>query len=233
MHRLLSLLVSIGFFIAPLPAVQAQSAAVAGGVILAAAEVVVQNSSSARRVERHAEIYAGETIATKNRGNAVLRMSDTALLALGCSTTLEIERYSYEQSQSDAVSLNLIAGRLRTIVGKISEDDSTKYRLTASNSWVSSNAADFAATVLEDDIAYFAVFDGSITLTNRFGTLVLGRDGNADFARMELGEPPVALLVYPQQLNTLSISTSSTPNTLNLSNTPKPFNTSHTNSNCP
>ncbi len=94
MHRLLSLLVSIGFFIAPLPAVQAQSAAVAGGVILAAAEVVVQNSSSARRVERHAEIYAGETIATKNRGNAVLRMSDTALLALGCSTTLEIERYS-------------------------------------------------------------------------------------------------------------------------------------------
>jgi hypothetical protein len=229
MHKLLSLLVGIGF-LAPLLTVQAQSAAVAGRVTLAVQEVVVQNSSSARSVERRAEIYVGETIGTKNREYAILRMSDTALLALSCSTTLEIERYSYEQSQSDTVSLNLIAGRPCTIVGSISAKDSTKYRLRASNSWVSSNAADFAAAVLDDDAAYFGVFDGSITLSNRFGTLVLGRDGDADFARVEPGEPPVALLIYPQQLNTLSISTNSTPNTANTSNT---SNTSQTNSSCP
>ena len=203
--------ISIVIFFALASAVQAQTSDPVGRATLATqAAVAISITNTERAITRRSALYTGETIRTDLTGLAQLRMNDGAIILLGCNSSLHIERYTFEYAQNDAIVLNLQAGGLRTITGSISENDSTQYRLTTKNNWINTKNADFAVSTANDDIVYFAVFNGAITLSNNFGTLTLGTEGNANFARVEPGQPPSPLLILPQQLNSPSIATTST-----------------------
>ena len=213
MNRLLTRLTCLALCLAPLLAIQAQTADldIAGNVITAATDsIAIDPNGDQRDIARRSAIYTGESIQSSSTGSVQVRMKDTALISLNCNSTLKIENYVYEHSQSDQVILSLLEGSLRTITGDVGEYNSTQYRLNVSGAWVNTRNADFEVHLQKNGVIYFAAFNGSITVSNSLGSLTLGQGGNSDFAKVDLNGPPTPIQLYPAQLNPLNITTTPT-----------------------
>jgi len=213
MNKLPSLVVGLGICLTQWVA-EAQTSSTVGRIVAATQELIaVDIADNSREILRRSEIYTGESIHTAGTGYALIRMSDGALIALGCNSSLEIQSYDYSDSQNDSVIINLLKGRLRTVTGAVNKIHLANYRLNLNGAWANTDGADFEATLLEDGSIYFAVYDGIITVSNSLGALTLGADQDVDFARLEAGQPPTPLRFYPQQLSLLTLSTTPTSQT--------------------
>ncbi len=213
MNRLITRFTSLSLCLAPFLAVQAQTVDldITGHVITAANDAIaIDLNGNQRNIARRSAVYTGESIQSGSTGSVQVRMKDTAIISLNCNSTLQIESYIYEHGQSDQVILSLLEGSLRTITGDAGGHDSTQYRLNANSAWVNTHNADFEVHLQENGVIYFAAFNGSITISNAFGSLKLGQEGNSDFARVDSIGPPAPAQLYPPQLQPLSITTTPT-----------------------
>lgn len=213
MNRLFTRFTSLALSLAPLMAVQAQTVDldIAGYVITAATDAIaIDLNGDQRDIARRSPIYTGESIQSGSTGSVQVRMKDTALISLNCNSTLQVESYVDEHSQSDQIILNLLEGSLRTITGDADGHSSTQYRLNANSAWVNALKADFEVHLQENGVIYFAAFTGSINVSNAFGSLTLGQGGNSDFASVDSIGPPAPTQLYPLQSPPLSITTTPT-----------------------
>lgn len=195
--------------------VLAQSGEIAGRVISASGEVAARDEqfTYSRVVIRRSEIHVQETIATSDQSRVQMRMMDSALLSLGCESSLKIEEYAYEQNAAnDRVTLRLLSGRFRTITGAVGEQNQQRYRLLVGDITIQILGTGYEVTFdPQTQIAYVGVYDGSVSITNPQGTVRLGIGGDADFARIESGSEPEALVNQPPQLGTAAVYTSRNP----------------------
>jgi hypothetical protein len=200
--KILVELVRVGIFLSPAMVMQAQTADIAGYAVLALQEVTAAAiNGDSRQITRRSEVYTGDTIQTDSTGTAHIRMIDSAVIALRCSSALKIDEYADDQTSSDKLVLSLTSGSLRTIIGSDRTAQSALFQLHLSNTTINSKGADFEASLREHGAIYLAVHDGSITVANEFGALVLGDNTKSNFALVEANAPPTLLQQYPAQLN--------------------------------
>lgn len=163
------------------------------------AEAVDQNNAR-RELARRSDIYEGESVETHDQSSIQLRMVDSALISLGCTSTLKIENYIYEDAATDAVTLRLLRGVLRTITGQVGEQYPDRYRLLVGDTRLEVRGTDIEVRLDEDGTIYIANYDGGITVRNPLGSVDLGIGGDTDFAIVEPDKAPRGLRIQPQQL---------------------------------
>lgn len=219
MSRLIFPFASIAFCLVPLWIVQAQTLNIAGKVTAAAPDAItIDANNDAREITRRSPIYIGDSIRNGDKGSVQVRMIDAALVSLRCNSSLKIQFYEFEAQQTDSAILKLHEGSLRTITGSIGKQNLAQYRLNVGSAWVNSPSADFEASLDDNGMVYFGVYGGSITVSNTFGSAVLGIGGSSDYARVEPNEPPIPMLLYPQQLG--STTHTASPAVVTASNCP-------------
>ncbi len=184
----------------------AQSSDIAGRVVSSAGEVVAvyESTRTSRAIVRRSEIYPLEIIATNERGTVQVRMIDSALISLGCNSSLKIEDYSYmDDVANDIARIRLLSGRLRTITGSIGERNQQRYQFYVGDVSIKIRGTDFEVVYEESSETIFvAAYDGGITVDSPSGSIDLGIGADNDFARITAGSEPVGFLVQPPGMRT-------------------------------
>lgn len=170
---------------------------------------VVRPDGSRAELRRRDPIEVGDVIQTAIDGQLQLRFIDSAIVALRCDTKLEIAEYDYRQSVADRARLVLHSGSLRSIAGAIAAASS---RLIVGDTQVQGGEGDFAVAIAPDDTQYFAVFDGTMTISNSQKESKLGIGADADFGRLEPGFDFEETAQYPIQLAASSLNISDCAN---------------------
>ena len=192
----------------------AQESTLAGGITFATGDIVSQDINGSHRIlARRSQLYTGDTVSTDTESRVQFRMIDQALFSMGCESALEITRYFYgDRVRDDEVSIRLLNGKLRTITGAIDDSSSGEYRFAFGENSLHAEHSDFEVVFNADSqIAYIAVYDGSINLQTPLGSIVLGWGGDADFARIESGKEPEILRNMPSILGSVSFPAQQNP----------------------
>lgn len=167
-------------------------------VISIAGEVMVTRANGEEvALQRRAAVYPGDTVTTAPQAWVQLRFNDRALLSLMCNSSLEIQGYQYQDSNSDRSELHLRYGRMRTITGVIQRRNT---RFTTALAEVTVGGTDYEVAAINPTVHYFGVFDGSIRISSSNGSLPLDAASPISFARLAEGEEPVALAQVPASL---------------------------------
>ena len=180
----------------------------AGRTLVTIGDMTAEDSNgNLRPLNRRSEVFAGDIVSTSAESRGQLRMIDSAMLSMGCATSLAIEGYYFgDRVQNDQVSLRLLSGTLRTITGEVNTTDSDRYRFMFGENTLRTEDSDFEVVFDSgNQIAYIAVYNGSARVETPLGEFILGAGGNADFARVETGKEPELLASWPNpQVNVTS-----------------------------
>lgn len=187
----------VGLFVIS-PAAFSQSE-LAGRIIAVTGIVeVIRANGDREMLQRSDPVYVGDRLLSNENSLVQLSFVDSALLVMGCNSSLGIRAYRFEQEDADRVELVLYAGNLRSILGSIKLD---QYRLLMEDTVVRVSGGDYAVAISADDTQYFGVYDGSMTVAAAQTENNLGVGANADFARIRRGFDFEELLVYPTILS--------------------------------
>lgn len=97
-------------------------AAVAGHIqfVTGGAEIMDADGQM-RTAVKGAEVHAGETIVTGERGSVQVRMIDNGFLSIRPGSELKIDEYRYEGEQSDTSLFSLLKGNFRALTGMVAK----------------------------------------------------------------------------------------------------------------
>lgn len=207
----LSLLLSF-----PLGIAQGQSTgnvalSVAGQVVMVTGDVTAQDRNGMnRKLGRKSEVYVGDTILTAPASRTQIRMVDSALIALQESTEFVVVDYNYSESTpADSKStLDLIQGGLRTLSGKIGQENKPGYVMNAGNfATIGIRGTDYEVIITPSGRLFTGVYQGGTTVSNNFGVLNLGAGALFDFAEVATPQsPPEGINLQPDELGQIDIS---------------------------
>lgn len=168
----------------------------------------IDESGSSRQLRRRSEILTGDIINSRAASNIQLRMIDSAIIVLGCESSLKVDSYRHEKNHLDIVEVELLKGTLRTITGWVGSQNRDAYKFRVADTIVEVRGTDFEVHLQANGKVYFSNYDGGITISNTYGSLDLGIGGDFDFAVVEPQQAPSGLKNPPQPLlnNSLPIS---------------------------
>ncbi|MFK7865072.1 MAG: FecR domain-containing protein [Pseudohongiellaceae bacterium] len=154
--------------------------------------------SESRPLYRRDTILPGDTVSTASTSNVQLRMNDSALIVLGCDSSLKLEKYQFEKDHNDIVELELLQGSIRTLTGYVGSQNRDGYKFTVEGIEIEVQGTDFEVHRQADGNVYFGNYGGSIAIKNSLGSLDLGIGHNFDFAIAEPEQAPRGLKNPPQ-----------------------------------
>ncbi len=99
-----------------------------GTVVFAIGDVRVVRGGATLPLTRGADVRVGDTLLTGADGQAQLRMSDNAFVALRSNSSMTLEQYSFGGADENAVYA-LTKGVMRMFTGLIAQKDRTKVRM--------------------------------------------------------------------------------------------------------
>lgn len=185
----------------------------AGRVTAVTGTVVAIGESGDRRIlQKRDTIHVGDQIETNASSLVQLRFIDSAILLLGCNSSIGIGAYSFQREDAKQAEITLHAGNLRSIVGRIAAE---YYRLKMADTVVQISGGDFAVALAADESQYFGIYDGAMTVTLSRSTSNLGAGANADFAKLQPGVQFEELTQQPQILNQSVLNITDCTNQIN------------------
>lgn len=166
------ILISAFLFALPIPAQDTPQ--VVGRVLSSQGRVeIVQPDGERAQALRRAEVSEADTLETDQSGTVQIKLLDSAILILGCNSSLKIDQY--KMGNEELVSLHLVRGHMRTLTGTTSPD---KYRLNVGTAnthiLISSSGTDFEVVEESQGNFSFGVYDGSVEVHNSLGSVALG-----------------------------------------------------------
>ncbi len=154
--------------------------AAAGKVEFVAGKVVaVAADGSQRSLIKGDEINAGEAIHTATGARVQVRFTDGGFVSLQPDTEFRVDEYHYE-NKSDGKEkgfFSLLKGGLRTITGLIGRVNRDNYKVATPLATIGIRGTGYNAVLGEG--LNVSVADGTISLTNKGGTLVLSQGQSA------------------------------------------------------
>lgn len=179
----------------------------AGIVILATGDVYAVSADAQKRpLSRRSPFFNGDVLHTGDGASAQIRFLDGAVVSLRAATALMVDEFRFTDSGDDDRNFTtLLKGGLRTITGTIGKEDPTKYRVTTPVATIGVRGTHYEA-VYENELSV-AAWQGSVSITNKAGQLVVGADGQYNFARVSgLDQRPIGTIKPPAILRPATAS---------------------------
>lgn len=196
-------LILMGFFTIycyaadPVPAPAAAASKPVGEVVWIKGKVeAVADGKQPRSLKRKDAIYEGDTINSAAASGGQVVFTDGGLLALRENTAFKIDQYKYDKSGNPSENkyvANLVKGGFRTITGAISKGHPENYRLSTPVATIGVRGTQYSAYCggSKDDQCNFKLEDGTISVSNEHGDLVL--NGQSPYGDVLPGKKPIAV----------------------------------------
>ncbi len=193
-------LILISAFLFALPITAQDAPQVVGRVLSAQGRVeIVQPDGERAQALRRAEVSEADTLETDQSGTVQIKLLDSAILILGCNSSLKIDQY--KMGNEELVSLHLVRGHMRTLTGTTSPE---KYRLNVGTAnthvLISSFGTDFEVIEESQGNISFGVYDGGIEVHNNLGSVALGVGEQFSYSMLENGQPPIGVATTPNSI---------------------------------
>src|SRR6266850_4421232 len=202
----LALLLAGFAFLSPAPAQTADGQAtpvLAGKVELVEGDVrFFDRAMTLRRPVTEDSIFEGESVATGANGEVHLRMEDGGFIAVRPGTRMRIARFRAQGDESDAMTIGLLEGTLRSITGWIARYGRNSYQVRTPTVTIGVRGTDHepyhipAGSPLGEPGTYDRVNQGGTTMQTAQGRVDIA-PGRAGFARLRRAERPRGLERIP------------------------------------
>ncbi len=148
---------------------------VAKGVVLG-----VDVEKRQRSLKRGSLLYSGETIITKN-GQVQLRFRDRMLLTIYKNSRFAIDDYQFSDKKpgrpGQRANFTLKRGSIHALTGQIGKRTPKKFKMRTSFAILGVRGTDFMTQSRQK--LHVSVLDGTVSLSNDAGTLLVGTGQNA------------------------------------------------------
>ncbi len=171
-----------------------------GTIIVTKGQVSARSSDgTVRTVSRRSPLFEQDTLLTGSDGFVDVRMIDDAHFSLPGNTEFQFNTYSFDGDPAtpDEASMSMVRGCFRTLSGSIGADPDS-YRIDTPFGSISVNGTGHAAAVTENAL-YTHTYEGSTTVSNSKGSLVVGINSSYDFSRTLDGVAPEGLIDRPDE----------------------------------
>ena len=170
---------------------------IAGRADFVVGKVEATTADGARRtLIKGSEINAGETINTDVNARAQIRFIDGGFISLQPNTVFRVDEFNY-QNKTDGGErsfFSLLKGGLRAITGAIGHTNRDTYRVNTPVATIGIRGTGYNA-MLSDGL-FVNVGEGTISLTNNAGLLLVSAGGAAFVAN--INTPPAPTAKQPQ-----------------------------------
>lgn len=192
--KLLSVL-SLAILTAP-----GKAADIAGRTLVALGQVEAAGEQS-RSLKRRSPVYDIDTVTTGANSKAQFKMMDGGLLAVKENTQLLISTYKYDpETDTGSAVMNLLSGGIRTISGKI-KNENGEYQLKTPVGSIGIRGTHFEVELVGGDL-FVAVWDGAIDLNVETSgiqeTVSFGANEQFNFGRIQANGQVTGLLTAPE-----------------------------------
>lgn len=193
-------LILISAFLLALPTSAQDTTQVVGRVLSAQGRAeIVRPDGQRSQALRGVDVAEADTLETDQIGIIQVRFWDSAILILGCNSSLEINQY--KMGNEELVSLHLVRGHMRTLTGTTSPE---KYRLNVStaNTHILITTPETDFEVVEESQGNIAsgAYSGSIEIHNSLGYVALGVGEDFSFSTLESGQSPIGVAIMPNSI---------------------------------
>lgn len=173
----------------------------AGVIITSEGSVKAVGSTQAEReIKRGSSFYSSETIVVGPESKVQLKFSDGGLVDLIAMSEFRISSYSFNAlNQSNESVTSLAKGGFRMLSGSIAKESPDRVKIETPVATIGLLGTTLECN-LSEGTAYFSCTEGRISLTNNFGTLLVG-EGSSSFARVEAYKAPEPLSERPAGLS--------------------------------
>jgi hypothetical protein len=158
---------------------------------------------STRILSLHSNVESGDTLSTQAGTFARIKFTDGGEVVLRPNTVFKVNAYGYEQDkpQQDSFFVSLLKGGARFVSGLVGKrGNRDAYNLKTPTATIGIRGTDYAVLTCQGDCqnlkdgTYTDTYEGTISLTNGFGTLDCSM-GQACYAAPDAA--PVSLPVVP------------------------------------
>ncbi|WP_440905785.1 FecR family protein [Catenovulum sp. SX2] len=181
-------------------ALPVKAADIAGRTLVALGEVEAVGDDT-RPLKRRSPVYNIDTVTTGPKSKAQFKMTDGGLLAIKENTQLIISTYEYDaETDTGSAVMNLLSGGIRTISGKI-KNDNGEYQLKTPVGSIGIRGTHFEIELVDGEM-FIAVWDGAIDVNVDVGGGVelvsFGANENFNFGKIQSNGQVTGLLTVPE-----------------------------------
>ncbi|EWH11572.1 hypothetical protein DS2_03650 [Catenovulum agarivorans DS-2] len=178
----------------------ASAAEIAGRTLVALGQVEASGEQK-RALKRRSPVFDIDTVTTGANSTAQFKMMDGGLLAVKENTQLLISTYEYDpETDTGSAVMNLLSGGIRTISGKI-KNDNGEYQLKTPVGSIGIRGTHFEIELVEGDL-FIAVWDGAIDLnvdtSDIQQTVSFGANEQFNFGLIQANGQVTGLLTVPE-----------------------------------
>lgn len=127
-----------------------------GTVTVLLGQAHVEREGKLQPMSKGMDVYPDDKISTLAQALVQLKMQDNALLSLRESTQLHIHCY-----QENCMKLELLAGQMRQVTGKMGQENKQSYRLNTPVAAIGVRGTDFITKASKED-TWVSVLEGAI-----------------------------------------------------------------------
>lgn len=170
----------------------------AGKVILSKGEVSATLAGSERQLKRGKPIFEGDTVSTGNGAMLQMNMLDNGLISLAENSVFSVESYRNDSERGEeSVLLNMVEGGFRAVTGGIGQQNPSAVKVRTTVASIGIRGTGYEVFEFNGSL-YVSMLSGTVDLSNRAGRLVIGENGEFNFARIDSDNTlPVGLYSLP------------------------------------
>ena len=138
---------------------------------------VVREAGESLRLKRMAEIYLNDLVSTAERAKAKLLLNDNSILKVAPASELRISAMLVGTAEEDKTVIDLLKGRVRSLVGK-RLGATSRYEVHTREAVAGVRGTDFVVWINPEGFTVVRCFEGSIEVSNADpavgGSVILG-----------------------------------------------------------
>jgi len=118
---------------------------VIGNVVAVTGKVVLEHNGDSIVLEVGSPVFKGGVVKTGADSHIEIRFTDDTMLSQGANSEVSIDNYVFDQPDSaSSILLNLTEGTLRTITGKIAEENPESFEVKSPLATLGIRGTDFS-----------------------------------------------------------------------------------------
>lgn len=132
-----------------------------GKIVALIGKAFIKLDSETIPLEIESPVYKGSTLVTGDDSHVEVRFVDDTMLSQGASSEVSIDSYVFEEPGTpSSILLNFTEGTLRTITGKIAEENPEGFEIKSPLATLGIRGTDIAGAVSQDEVTFTLIKPG-------------------------------------------------------------------------
>ena len=134
---------------------------VVGKIVALVGKAFIKLNDDTIPLEIDSSVYKGGTLVTGDNSHVEVKFTDNTMLSQGANSEVAIDSYVFEQPDTpSSILLNLTEGTLRTITGKIAEENPEGFEIKSPLATLGIRGTDIAGEASKNEVTFTLIKPG-------------------------------------------------------------------------